>query len=196
MSVNIMLLGNTAVGKTTFLQQYINKTFRDIGISTVGVDSETVNVVIDNEKEVTTKIWDTAGQEKFQAVFKSHYQKADGIILIYSVQERETYDKIQEWMNSIKNSSRRETVIFLVSNKNDLPEDKKIVKSEEGREIAQSFQIPFYEITSKSYDQVSKVVHDIVKEVINKDEDGNFRIKPLVLDKESFKKKDKDKCNC
>ena len=196
MSVNIMLLGNTAVGKTTFLQQYINKTFRDIGISTVGVDSETVNVVIDNEKEVTAKIWDTAGQEKFQAVFKSHYQKADGIILIYSVQERETYDKIQEWMNSIKNSSRRETVIFLVSNKNDLPEDKKIVKSEEGREIAQSFQIPFYEITSKSYDQVSKVVHDIVKEVINKDEDGNFRIKPLVLDKESFKKKDKDKCNC
>ena len=196
MSVNIMLLGNTAVGKTTFLQQYINKTFRDIGISTVGVDSETVNVVIDNEKEVTAKIWDTAGQEKFQAVFKSHYQKADGIILIYSVQERETYDKIQEWMNSIKNSSRRETVIFLVSNKNDLPEDKKIVKSEEGREIAQLFQIPFYEITSKSYDQVSKVVHDIVKEVINKDEDGNFRIKPLVLDKESFKKKDKDKCNC
>ena len=196
MSVNIMLLGNTAVGKTTFLQQYINKTFRDIGISTVGVDSETVNVVIDSEKEVTTKIWDTAGQEKFQAVFKSHYQKADGIILIYSVEERETYDKIQEWMNSIKNSSRRETVIFLVSNKNDLPEDKKIVKSEEGREIAQSFQIPFYEITSKSYDQVSKVVHDIVKEVINKDEDGNFRIKPLVLDKESFKKKDKDKCNC
>ena len=193
MSVNIMLLGNTAVGKTTFLQQYINKTFRDIGISTVGVDSETVNVVIDNEKEVTTN---TAGQEKFQAVFKSHYQKADGIILIYSVEERETYDKIQEWMNSIKNSSRRETVIFLVSNKNDLPEDKKIVKSEEGREIAQSFQIPFYEITSKSYDQVSKVVHDIVKEVINKDEDGNFRIKPLVLDKESFKKKDKDKCNC
>ena len=51
-----------------------------------GVDSETVNVVIDNEKEVTTKIWDTAGQEKFQAVFKSHYQKADGIILIYSVE--------------------------------------------------------------------------------------------------------------
>ena len=69
MSVNIILLGNSAVGKTTFLQQYIKKTFRDIGISTVGVDSETVNVVIDNEKEVTTKIWDTAGQEKFQAVF-------------------------------------------------------------------------------------------------------------------------------
>ena len=67
-----------------------------------GVDSETVNVVIDNEKEVTTKIWDTAGQEKFQAVFKSHYQKADGIILIYSVEIWETYDKIQEWMNSIQ----------------------------------------------------------------------------------------------
>ena len=86
MSVNIILLGNSAVGKTTFLQQYIKITFRDNGISTVGVDSETVNVVIDNEKEVTTKIWDTAGQEKFQAVFKSHYQKADGIILIYSVE--------------------------------------------------------------------------------------------------------------
>ena len=67
-----------------------------------GVDSETVNVVIDNEKEVTTKIWDTAGQEKFQAVFKSHYQKADGIILISSVEIWETYDKIQEWMNSIQ----------------------------------------------------------------------------------------------
>lgn len=127
MSVNIMLLGNTEVGKTTFLHQYIKKTFKEVGMMTVGVDSETVDVIIDNKEKVSTKIWDTAGQEKFQAIFRSHYQKADGMILIYSVVERMTFDKIQEWINSIIDSSKKGITIFLVSNKNDLPDEQKEV---------------------------------------------------------------------
>ena len=198
MSVNIMLLGNTEVGKTTFLHQYIKKTFKEVGMMTVGVDSETVDVIIDNKEKVSTKIWDTAGQEKFQAIFRSHYQKADGMILIYSVVERMTFDKIQEWINSIIDSSKKGITIFLVSNKNDLPEEQREVTSEEGKALAKKLSLPFYEITSKNYSQVAKVIHDIVKEVVSKDEDGSFRVQPLVLTKEMVKEKDKEKkkCNC
>lgn len=194
MSVNIMLLGNTEVGKTTFLQQYIKKTFKEVGMMTVGVDSETIDIIIDNKKKVKTKIWDTAGQEKYQAIFKAHYQKADGMILMYSVIERFSFDKIQDWINSIKESSREGITIFLISNKNDYPEKQKEVTSEEGKALAKQLSLPFYEITSKDYSQVAQVMHDIVKEVVNKDEDGLFRVEPLVLTKE--KVKEKKKCNC
>ena len=194
MSVNIMLLGNTEVGKTTFLQQYIKKTFKEVGMMTVGVDSETIDIIIDNKKKVKTKIWDTAGQEKYQAIFRAHYQKADGMILMYSVIERFSFDKIQDWINSIKESSRKGITIFLISNKNDYPEKQKEVTSEEGKALAKQLSLPFYEITSKDYSQVAQVMHDIVKEVVNKDEDGLFRVEPLVLTKE--KVKEKKKCNC
>ena len=194
MSVNIMLLGNTEVGKTTFLQQYIKKTFKEVGMMTVGVDSETIDIIIDNKKKVKTKIWDTAGQEKYQAIFKAHYQKADGMILMYSVIEKFSFDKIQDWINSIKESSREGITIFLISNKNDYPEKQKEVTSEEGKALAKQLSLPFYEITSKDYSQVAQVMHDIVKEVVNKDEDGLFRVEPLVLTKE--KVKEKKKCNC
>lgn len=198
MSVNIMLLGNTEVGKTTFLQQYIKKTFKEVGMMTVGVDSETIDIIIDNKKKVKTKIWDTAGQEKYQAIFRAHYQKADGMILMYSVIERFSFDKIQDWINSIKESSREGITIFLISNKNDYPEKQKEVTSEEGKALAKQLSLPFYEITSKDYSQVAKVIHDIVKEVVSKDEDGSFRVQPLVLTKEMVKEKDKEKkkCNC
>ena len=194
MSVNIMLLGNTEVGKTTFLQQYIKKTFKEVGMMTVGVDSETIDIIIDNKKKVKTKIWDTAGQEKYQAIFRAHYQKADGMILMYSVIERFSFDKIQDWINSIKESSREGITIFLISNKNDYPEKQKEVTSEEGKALAKQLSLPFYEITSKDYSQVAQVMHDIVKEVVNKDEDGLFRVEPLVLTKEKIK--EKKKCNC
>ena len=194
MSVNIMLLGNTEVGKTTFLQQYIKKTFKEVGMMTVGVDSETIDIIIDNKEKVKTKIWDTAGQEKYQAIFRAHYQKADGMILMYSVIERFSFDKIQDWINSIKESSREGITIFLISNKNDYPEKQKEVTSEEGKALAKQLSLPFYEITSKDYSQVAQVMHDIVKEVVNKDEDGLFRVEPLVLTKE--KVKEKKKCNC
>lgn len=194
MSVNIMLLGNTEVGKTTFLQQYIKKTFKEVGMMTVGVDSETIDIIIDNKKKVKTKIWDTAGQEKYQAIFKAHYQKADGMILMYSVIEKFSFDKIQDWINSIKDSSREGITIFLISNKNDYPEKQKEVTSEEGKALAKQLSLPFYEITSKDYSQVAQVMHDIVKEVVNKDEDGLFRVEPLVLTKEKIK--EKKKCNC
>ncbi len=194
MSVNIMLLGNTEVGKTTFLQQYIKKTFKEVGMMTVGVDSETIDIIIDNKKKVKTKIWDTAGQEKYQAIFRAHYQKADGMILMYSVIERFSFDKIQDWINSIKESSREGITIFLIANKNDYPEKQKEVTSEEGKALAKQLSLPFYEITSKDYSQVAQVMHDIVKEVVNKDEDGLFRVEPLVLTKE--KVKEKKKCNC
>ena len=155
MSVNIMLLGNTEVGKTTFLQQYIKKTFKEVGMMTVGVDSETIDIIIDNKKKVKTKIWDTAGQEKYQAIFRAHYQKADGMILMYSVIESFSFDKIQDWINSIKESSREGITIFLISNKNDYPEKQKEVTSEEGKALAKQLSLPFYEITSKDYSQVA-----------------------------------------
>ena len=109
-----------------------------------------------------------------------------------------TFDKIQEWINSIIDSSKKDITIFLVSNKNDLPDEQREVTSEEGKALAKKLSLPFYEITSKDYSQVAKVIHDIVKEVVSKDEDGSFRVQPLVLTKEMVKEKDKEKkkCNC
>ena len=191
--LKILTLGDSTVGKSSILVRYTQNKFHQNYLTTVGIDYQSKSVNYNNKK-LDLQIWDSAGQEKYQAIFRAHYQKADGMILMYSVIERFSFDKIQDWINSIKESSREGITIFLISNKNDYPEKQKEVTSEEGKALAKQLSLPFYEITSKDYSQVAQVMHDIVKEVVNKDEDGLFRVEPLVLTKE--KDKEKKKCNC
>ena len=123
--LRIVLLGDSQVGKTCFLQRYFNDKFMAKSMASIGITDDSKFIKI-GETTCVLKLWDTAGQEKFKSLPKSFYQNADGLLLIYDVTKQETFDNIANWMKNIKNNlggiektSKKYPIIYLLANKID-----------------------------------------------------------------------------
>lgn len=88
--VKTIILGDTAVGKTNILLRYINKEHKMTHVSTIGVDFKVKTINVDGVK-VKMQIWDTAGQERFKTITETYFRGAEGVILVYSVDERKSF---------------------------------------------------------------------------------------------------------
>ena len=126
----VLLLGDSSVGKTCFLKRYTDDTFQDAYLSTIGFDFKFKSITLNNGKEVRVQLWDTAGQERFRTIAKSYYKGAHGIILMYDVTNRKTYDNIKKWLNQIRDETGNRISIILVANKIDCEELRQVTKEE------------------------------------------------------------------
>ena len=127
----IVLIGNSAVGKTSLFKKLTTGQFSEKNISTIGMDKKTMPVeleVYENKKvvkkEVNISLVDTAGQERFRSITKNYYKESDGILLLYDVTNKETFKNVEGWINSIHNSlgnhKNSKYIIILIGNKIDL----------------------------------------------------------------------------
>jgi len=128
---NVILIGNSAVGKTSLFKKIMTGNFSEKNISTIGMDRKTIPIdaeVDDQGKKVTKNfnisLIDTAGEERFKSITKTYFKGADCILLIYDVTNRESYDNVSMWIDSIHESiGNHETskyIIILIGNKIDL----------------------------------------------------------------------------
>lgn len=92
----ILLIGNSAVGKTSFLFRYCDDTFTHAFVSTVGIDFK-VKTVVRGSKRVKLQIWDTAGQERYRTITTAYYRGAMGFILMYDVTNEDSFSAVQDW---------------------------------------------------------------------------------------------------
>ena len=99
--IQIIILGDGAVGKTSIIKQYMDQTFDEDHLTTLGLDFAQKKYTAKDGKEVPVKIWDTAGQERFKKLTYSFYKKADGVIVAFDMTEERTFDSIAGWMDSI-----------------------------------------------------------------------------------------------
>lgn len=160
----VLLLGDSTVGKTCFLMRYTDKTFQEIHMSTIGLDYRLKNMTLDNGKNVKLQIWDTAGQDRFRAITKNYYKGANGIILIYDVTSIQTYENVKNWLQQIREEASPNVVIYLVGNKIDMSDERKI-KKEEGEKLAGEFKLPFFETSAKEGTGVSETFEALVKQI-------------------------------
>jgi Ras-related protein Rab-11A len=96
----IVLIGDSAVGKSNLLARFARDEFYPNSKSTIGVEFQTQKMEI-NGKEVKAQIWDTAGQERFRAVTSAYYRGAVGALLVYDISRRQTFDSIGRWLNEL-----------------------------------------------------------------------------------------------
>ena len=147
-ALKILILGDSSVGKTCILKRYTDNTFQDAYLSTIGFDFKFKLVDLNNGKQVKVQLWDTAGQERFRTIAKSYYKGAHGILLIYDVTNRKSYENIKKWITQIKDEASNKVSIILVANKIDC-EDKRQVTKEEGESLAKSCNLPIFEASAK-----------------------------------------------
>ena len=161
----ILLLGDSSVGKTCFLMRYTDNTFQEIHMSTIGLDYKLKNVQLDDGKMVKIQIWDTAGQDRFRSITKNYYKGAHGIILIYDITNKKSFDNVRNWINQIKEEVSDKVSIVLVGNKVD-DEQHRIVKTEDGEKIAKEFGLLFFECSAKSGINIDSTFNELVKKTV------------------------------
>ena len=186
----ILLLGDSSVGKTCFLKRYTDNTFQDAYLSTIGFDFKFKFVTLDNGKTVKVQLWDTAGQERFRTIAKSYYKGAHGIILIYDVTNRKTYDNIKKWLNQIRDEASNRISIILVANKIDC-EDARQVTKEEGETLAKSNNLPIFEASAKDSINVNESFQFLIEKI---NESVSNIITQNVTKLNNNKKQDKKGC--
>uniref|UniRef100_A0A8C9V1B3 small monomeric GTPase n=1 Tax=Scleropages formosus TaxID=113540 RepID=A0A8C9V1B3_SCLFO len=92
----LLIIGNSSVGKTSFLFRYADDSFTSAFVSTVGIDFK-VKTVYKNDKRIKLQIWDTAGQERYRTITTAYYRGAMGFILMYDITNEESFGAVQDW---------------------------------------------------------------------------------------------------
>ena len=161
----ILLLGDSSVGKTCFLMRYTDNTFQEIHMSTIGLDYKLKNVQLEDGKFVKIQIWDTAGQDRFRSITKNYYKGAHGIILLYDITDRKSYDNVKTWVEQIREEVSEKVSIILVGNKIDDVEGRK-VKTEEGEKLAKEIGLSFFECSAKTGENIDLIFNELVKKTV------------------------------
>ncbi|XP_047323307.1 ras-related protein RABA5a-like [Impatiens glandulifera] len=161
----IVLLGDSAVGKSNLLARFARGEFYPNSKSTIGVEFQTQTMSI-NGKEVKAQIWDTAGQERFRAVTSAYYRGAVGALLVYDISRRRTFDSIGRWLNELQIHSDMNVVTILVGNKSDL-KDVREVTTAEGKSLAEAKSLFFIETSALHSSNVTAAFQTVVKEIYN-----------------------------
>ena len=197
----ILALGNSSVGKTSFIQRYTKNTFQISNLTTTGHEMQRKIMKI-NDKTYKVDFHDTQGQERYRALSYNFIKNADGIILMYDITSQTSFDSISEWMDNIRKHKDEGFPIVLVGNKYDLEEDR-VISKEEGEELAKKYGLPFYETSSKDNINIEESCLDLInKAIIEKEKELENGLRPnntLKLDKSKIsinKKQQKSNCKC
>uniref|UniRef100_A0A8C2Q804 Ras-related protein Rab-3 n=4 Tax=Cyprinidae TaxID=7953 RepID=A0A8C2Q804_CYPCA len=170
----LLIIGNSSVGKTSFLFRYADDSFTSAFVSTVGIDFK-VKTVYRNEKRVKLQIWDTAGQERYRTITTAYYRGAMGFLLMYDITNQESFYAVQDWATQIKTYSWDNAQVILVGNKCDL-EDDRLVSREDGQRLANELGFQFFEASAKDNINVKQVFErlvDIICDKMNESLDGD-----------------------
>ncbi|KOX73420.1 Ras-related protein Rab-3 [Melipona quadrifasciata] len=167
----LLIIGNSSVGKTSFLFRYADDSFTSAFVSTVGIDFK-VKTVFRHDKRVKLQIWvsiappnssdfnsrrnlteiaslqDTAGQERYRTITTAYYRGAMGFILMYDITNEESFNSVQDWVTQIKTYSCDNAQVILVGNKCDM-EDERVITTERGKQLADQLGVQFFETSAK-----------------------------------------------
>ena len=160
---NVSLLGETQVGKTSMISVKTGIEFDENQLATVGIDNFLDIAKFENQ-EYKFKIFDTAGQERYNSISSQTLKVADGYILVFAVDKRSSFEKIDLWIKSIEeNVNIKKKALILVGNKCDL--EKREVTKDEGEKFAQEHHMNYYETSAKTGEGIQEVFNQIYKEI-------------------------------
>ncbi|XP_068447989.1 RAB3D, member RAS oncogene family, a [Clinocottus analis] len=170
----LLIIGNSSVGKTSFLFRFADDSFTSAFVSTVGIDFK-VKTIYRSDKRVKLQIWDTAGQERYRTITTAYYRGAMGFLLMYDITSQESFCAVQDWATQIKTYSWGNAQVALVGNKMDLEEDRQ-VPTEDAQRLAAELGFQFFESSAKddvNVKQVFDTLVDVICERMNQSVNGD-----------------------
>ena len=188
----IMVLGESRVDKTQLINRYTKGQFGGVYSSTFGVDFQDKIIDIDNKK-VRLQIWDSAGQERFGNITKTYFQSIHGFVLVYDITDKESFEKLNFWIDQNILNGPKNMKFVLVGNKCDLTEHRQ-VSIEDGEKLAEKYNMKFFEASSRNGTNVNELFFYLANEIYQDFKfKGNINKVELINLESTTKKKAKKK---
>ena len=172
--ISIGTIGDSQVGKSAMTEIYLNREFSEEYLTTIGININTKDtkiIINGEEKEIKVKIWDTAGQEKFKSISTQYIKNCDGILLIYAINNKKTFENIENWLNEIENKKKKNNIpLVLIGNKIDLEKERE-VSFQEGEKLAQIYNMEFFECSAKDKINVNESFNCLIELIFQLYED-------------------------
>ena len=177
LAIKTLVIGDSRVGKTSLLLKYVDKSFPDEHISTIGVEYKEKLITKDGFN-IRLQIWDTAGEERFRSITKSIYKNTHGVLFVYDITQKDTFANVKHWIKDTENIDR-EIRGVIVGNKIDLPD--RVISKIDLDEIGEKYKMPVIETSAKEGTNVNECFELLVDELFkNKTHD---QIKEIYLRK-------------
>uniref|UniRef100_A0A7S4IMH1 Uncharacterized protein n=1 Tax=Vannella robusta TaxID=1487602 RepID=A0A7S4IMH1_9EUKA len=158
----ILLLGDPDAGKSCLLLRYVDETYSDVFISTIGVDYKSKNIQVDGS-DVKLQIWDPSKDSQFNHVTSSFYRGAAGIFLMFDVGNAESFQNISEWLSAVKRFGSCNVTTFIVGAKCD--KEERVVSIEQAKELADSEGLTYIETSAKEDLNVEEAFNKIASSI-------------------------------
>ncbi|CAE7203048.1 RABE1A [Symbiodinium pilosum] len=162
--VKLLLLGDSAVGKSSLLMRFCESKFDANFVLTIGVDFKWKQVERENRK-LKIQVWDTAGQERFRTITPAYYRAAMGVVICYDITDKASFEHIDYWLQQLEQHGDEGVQRVLVGNKSDLSENRKVTR-EEGEKLAAQYSMKFFETSAKTGQEVDEAFLSIADEVV------------------------------
>lgn len=193
--IKILTLGETQVGKTSIVLRYSEDKFNYNKIATIGIDFK-IKIIRKGNEVIKVSIYDTAGEERFKTLIKHYYRGANGILLIFDLTKKSTFDKLNFWLEDLRENSDNidNLYIHLIGNKNDL-EEQRAISFEEATNFAKKNKLPYMEVSAKTGKNIKNLFDEVIKgamiKMINnlKENDKKDIMTLSFLDKDEVKEK-------
>jgi len=162
----LVIVGNSNVGKSSLLVRLMDKSFENSHCTTIGADCNTKSIKL-GETTCKLQIWDTAGQERYESIVSSFYRGAHGIILVYDVSDRKSFEGVSKrWLHQVRKCIHDQNVnMILVANKRDVPDSQRMVARWEGEILAQELNIRYIEASAKSYVNIERIFTSLATDI-------------------------------
>ena len=191
-TLKIIILGSSEVGKTCILNRYFHNEFKENLLSTIGIDFQTKFFKFDDQK-VKANYIDTAGQEKFRAISVNYLKGTDGVILVFDITNKETFDLLETWLKELKDTNKADVSKVLIGNKSDLSGERQVTV-EDAQYLADTMKCKYFEASAKSGENIAEALDEIARVSYINYTNNELRVDSIVLNKETKEKKKKSCC--
>ena len=164
-NLKILILGDSSVGKTSLLLKYADGYFPTIYVATIGVEYKIKKINI-NGADINLQIWDTAGQERFRSITKNFMKGADGIMYVYDITQKSSFDNLKSWIRSSEESTEGFKKL-IAGNKSDLEIDR-VIQKESLIKYCEDKNIKGLEVSAKTGSKVNEAFETLARLIIGK----------------------------
>ncbi|KAM9684633.1 EF-hand calcium-binding domain-containing protein 4B isoform 3-T6 [Dama dama] len=180
----IVFVGNSSVGKTSFLGRFCDGRFSPGSAATVGIDYRVKTVCVDGSR-VAVQLWDTAGQERYRCITQQFFRKADGVVVMYDLTARQSFLDVRQWLSSVEEAVGDRIPVLLLGNKIDNETEREVPRGL-GEQLAKEHNLIFYECSAYSGHNAEESVLHLAR--ILKEQEDTVREDTIQVDRPAKKK--------